>query len=276
MNWKLILLGIILTMGLSWLPTLNGSYQSSTAILVGISLSILILILRIIYLLNAKMLERNEDDLLLTKVRKNTIKNNQIEKLIRIQDDLELSKNEIIKSNIENKIEATMDTATKALQNETITDKTDRTLMKIYKEFNGNIFILSKNEVCESFWCSPGGKQILELNLNLANNKTFLGIGKPKCKIERIFIQNTDPIGATKKAIDKQIDSSIKCYKVEEKDIGHLQFCDAVIFENYAVCETQVNNQIEPTEYKIIFKHSEVKKYQELYEMVKSKSKNLN
>jgi len=275
MNWKITLLIIGLAILFSLAPVLNQTYDFKTGAVVGLLISILGLIIRMIYLINSRIAERNSDDLLLTKVRKNTNRNDQVEKLISIQDNL-INSNDIINKNVSSKLESYFDYANAAVSTKTITDKTESLLIELYKEFNGNIYILSKNEVCENFWCSPVGDDILKINLELADKKTFMGLGKPKCNIERIFIQNAEPTGSTKASIEKQVSSNIKCFKVEEKDIEHIQFCDAVIFENFAVCETQINNKKEPDEYKIMFTASRIREFQELYEKVKSKSVKLN
>lgn len=275
MNWKVVLGVLLLSFLLGMGPSFADYYEKQFGVLIGLAISILGLIVNLVYLVNSKISHRIEEDKLLAAVRTNTPKNERVESLVKILDGIEME-NLAIRQNIERNLQSTIDYANSAVASKTITDSSTNTLMDLYRNFDGNIFILSKNEVCDAFWCSIAGNQILEINLELAAKKTFKGLGKPKCKIERIFIQNGEPSPTTKTVIDKQVKSKIKCFKVEESKVGGIKFCDAVIFENYAVCETQININKEPHQYDIHFQESKLSEFMLLYEKVKNKASAIN
>lgn len=275
MKWYIILSITVLGIGATLVPSLFlDNYNKQFGIIIGLLTSILGLIIRLVYLINMRLSKRIEEDKLLASVRLNTEKNNRVENLVDILDKMKNS-DQVINQNIHNRLVSTFDYANNALTSKTVTDKTEDTLLQLYQTFSGNIFILSKNEVCENFWCSNVGEKILDINLKSVGRR-YAGLKGPKCHIERIFIQNSPPVGTVKEVIEKQIESKIKCFAVNESSIGEIRFCDAVIFENYAVCETQINNNKQPQEYKIYFQKSKLDEFKSLFDRVKNKSEKLN
>lgn len=272
MNWK-ISLGIILaSLGLSVLPALFKCYGYPIAIIIGLLIAILGYIVRIVFLVNKKMSERIDTDKIIASIRKNTDKNTFVEKLITIYDK-SVKVNKIVKEHVINEIETKINDLEQDINNEVVIDRNENTLIKLYNEHKGNIFILSRNDVCSGFWCTQIGKEILDLNIEFANQKNFFR--KKKYIIERVFIQKKEPDKSIKEVIDKHVNSNIDCYKIEENKISSLKFCDAVIFENFAVCETQVSTDLKPAEYKIYFNKSSVTKFKNQFTEIRNKSEKI-